>query len=562
MSCRAIFRFGAGPGPICPSGNIATAMAQSDGHADEQSPVAIVAGRYRIISILGQGGMGTVYKAFDTIVQRIVALKTLTPHSTQTDPAGRSLNEAVLARLDHPNILRIFDSGVADGCAFVVTQFVDGRSLAQILQDRGRLEPDYAIEIIVRVGTALTFAHWQGVIHRDIKPSNIMVSTDGDVLLADFGLAARSGDATLTPGGTVVGTPAYMSPEQAMGEPADARSDLFSLGAVFYETLTGRKWFASDGESIPFREIMRRVVEKEPPPITALVPGLPSRIDDVIRKALAKDPSERYQSAADFVSALLPIKAVPLGLLAGADVQTGALPSVLASAPLASSRRTGLRTGTVAVLVLLATSPWLFVVTSRDQATAEPHWMLIGVTGIALAGILLLARRGRTSTRLIRVEATSLPPHAEAAASGSAPIAHVQTIRDDQPTVDVPAYLPQSERRLWEFAQIWDDLVRAAQDDKQRFCGLIELLVRGPLREAIGYRLGEHIPYFRGTAGYVVEAPFLWIRQYLFPILFVASDTADPDQLVYGRSSAGRRPYDRILRPARRGASARGNDGT
>jgi hypothetical protein len=447
----------------------------------DQPSGTIVAGRYRIIATLGRGRHGTVYKALDISVQRTVALKILSPHTVNHADLRQSLGEAVVARLEHPNILRVLEHGDANGHLYVAAQFVEGRTLGQILRERERLEPDYAIEIAVRVGTALTFAHWQGVIHRDIKPSNVLVSTDGNVLLADFGLAARSGESTLTPAGTVVGTPAYMSPEQAMGDPLDGRSDVFSLGAVFYETLTGRKWFAPDGDSLPPSEIMRRVVETEPRPVRDLVPGVPDAIEYVAHKALARDRSERYQSAAEFVSALLPTKAVPLGVLAGAGA-TAVAPS--------SQKDTG-----------------MFFTPASSRIAGFRR--LLG---------RMVQRWGRPRADVDRAQPAGM-------LEGAAPV------DDDHPTVDVPAYLPQSERRVWEFAALWDDLAGAAHESKERFAALTETLVRGLLREAIGYRLGDQIPYFRGTIGYMVEAPFLWIRQSRFPLLFVASDSRDPDLL-------------------------------
>ena len=438
----------------------------------------IVGERYRIIATLGRGGHGTVYKAFDISAQRTVALKILSQHPSSHDDLRRSLSETVLARLEHPNILRVLEHGDADGHLYLATQFVEGRSLDQILRERERLEADYAIEIVVRVGTALSFAHWQGVIHRDVKPSNVMVSTDGNVLLADFALAAQSGESTLTSGGTVFGTPAYMSPEQAMGDSLDARSDVFSLGAVFYEALTGRKWFSPAGESVPPAEIMRRVVETRPRPLRDLVPDLPDAIAVVVHQALANDPSERYQSAVEFVTALLPTKAVPLGILAGMRAEgssrerTGKF-NVPLSAPITGFRR----------LLAMVSQRWQ---RPRSGANAQGRAVVL---------------------------------------EGTAPV------DDEHATVEVPAYLPQSERRVWEFASLWDDLAHAAHESQERFAALTETLVRGPLREAIGYRLGDQIPYFRGTFGYMVEAPFLWIRQSRFPLLFVASDSGQSDLL-------------------------------
>jgi hypothetical protein len=430
---------------------MARAMAPSDGHAAKspsaplQPPGAMIAGRYRVIDTLGRGGQGIVYKAFDVTLQRPVALKLLTVDPSRHDAVRQSVSDPSLSHLHHPNILSVYEHGEADGHRYEVTQFVEGRTLDQILRRYQRLPPDAAIEIAVRVGTALTFSHWHGVVHGDVKPGNIMVSTDGNVLLADFNPAARSPDVNRITSQTVFGTPAYMSPEHAMGEIVDARSDVFSLGAVLYETLTGRKWFAVDGDSLPAAELIRRVVEADPPPVQNLVPELPQAVAVVVHKALAKDRNERYQSAADFVNALLPIEATPLALLL--DEPPVAAP--LASRGMPSSSR-------------------------RDRSTA---------------------------------------------------------VGDDTDTANVPAYLPQSKERVLEFASLWDALVVAAHESKERFLLLTDTLARGLLREAVGYQVGDHIPHLKGTTGYMVEA-FWWIRQTRFPLLFVAFDQQHSDLLA------------------------------
>jgi hypothetical protein len=259
--------------------------------------------RYRILEILGQGGMGTVYKALDTRLQRLVALKVL-QFAPDAESKQRFLTEAeALARLSHPNIPQVYDFGDADGLLYLAVEYVEGRSLRQIMPEGKPLNPDYpdyAAEIIRHVGTALSYAHQRGVIHRDVKPSNILIS-NGRVLLTDFGLAIAPGASTLTAGGTIAGTPAYMSPEQAMGKPVDARSDIFSLGVVFYELLAGRKPFCGDSPA----ETLRQIVEQEPgPPKLRHSSGRSNSLVNIVLKSLAKAPEQRYQTADEFVSAL------------------------------------------------------------------------------------------------------------------------------------------------------------------------------------------------------------------------------------------------------------------
>jgi serine/threonine protein kinase len=255
----------------------------------------VLARRYRIIETIGQGGMGTVYKALDTRLKRLVALK-VNRFALDAESRQRFLREAnSTARLNHPNILQIYDHGEADGLPYLAFEYVEGRSLQQIMAEAQPVETDYAIEIIRQVGMALGYAHQHGVIHRDVKPSNILISNDGRVLLLDFGLAIPPGAPTLTETGTLVGTPAYMSPEQAMGRPVDARSDLFSLGVVFYELLAG---------CASAYEISRNIVEQAPAPLRLFDSRLPISVEQIVLKSLAKDPDQRLQTANEFLSAL------------------------------------------------------------------------------------------------------------------------------------------------------------------------------------------------------------------------------------------------------------------
>jgi serine/threonine protein kinase len=265
-----------------------------------------VAGRYRIISVIGQGGLGTVFKALDTRIDRLVALKFFAAYwgSHPSHPSAFLSEARASAQLRHPNILAVLDCGEADGRPYLVTEYVDGMSLAQILSGRTPLDVDYAVDVVSQVGAALEAAHRQGLIHRDVKPQNILISTDGRVLLCDFGLSIPPGEETISGTGMVLGTPAYMAPEQAMGRPLDARSDVFSLGVVLYEALTGQRPFSPEGFSDAVADILERVVQLEPARLRALNPAVPSAIEEIVWQALQKDPSRRFQTAENFVRAL------------------------------------------------------------------------------------------------------------------------------------------------------------------------------------------------------------------------------------------------------------------
>jgi predicted Ser/Thr protein kinase len=256
--------------------------------------------RYRILEVSGRGGLGIVYKALDTRLKRLVAVKVL-DLSRSAQAKKLFLREVdALVRLKHPNIVQIYDAGETDTVVYLAFEYIEGRTLGQIMKDATPLGCDYAIEIIRQVATGLGYAHQNGVIHRDVKPSNILISNDGRVLLADFGLATVPGAPTLTETGTVAGTPAYMSPEQVIGKPVDARSDMFSLGIVFYELLTGRKPFSGESSA----QLFSNVVKEGPEPPRQIDSSISTSINEIVLKSLAKEPSQRFQTADSFLSAL------------------------------------------------------------------------------------------------------------------------------------------------------------------------------------------------------------------------------------------------------------------
>jgi serine/threonine protein kinase len=261
-------------------------------------------GRYEILTELGRGAMGVVYKARDPKINRVVAVKTISlagqPAEEELDYRERFFREAEAAgRLSHPGIVTVFDVGEEPEtrAPYIVMEFVGGQSLDKLLS-RGdhKLSVDAALQLTLELAEALDCAHAQGVVHRDLKPANILLTEDGHAKIADFGVA-KLNLANQTLGGRVLGTPAYMSPEQLNGEAVDGRSDLFSLGVILYTVLTGYKPFQGNSAlTVSFK-----VVNRDPIPATLLDTELPPGLDYIIARAMAKDPAERYQSGMEIV---------------------------------------------------------------------------------------------------------------------------------------------------------------------------------------------------------------------------------------------------------------------
>jgi Tol biopolymer transport system component/tRNA A-37 threonylcarbamoyl transferase component Bud32 len=315
-------------------------------------------GAYEVGERIGAGGMGVVYKARDTRLDRFVALKVLRPDLVASaERTGRFVQEAKAASaLNHPNIVTVHDIIGADGVDVIVMEFVEGKTLDQLIA-RGGLRLKDLLHYATQAADALAKAHAAGIVHRDLKPSNIMVTGDGLVKILDFGLAKLStgigstgaSDLTTMPGevqtseGLVVGTPAYMSPEQAEGKPVDARSDIFSFGAVLYEMATGVPVFRRDSTA----STLAAVLTVTPPPPSQSVPGLPRELERIIVRCLRKEPSRRYQVMSDLVVELDDVKS---------DSSGGIEPAVRPAAP---ALATWLLAGG-AVAVVLAAGAWWF----------------------------------------------------------------------------------------------------------------------------------------------------------------------------------------------------------
>jgi len=261
-------------------------------------------GRYEVLCELGQGAMGLVYKARDPLIDRIVAIKTINlglALDEKEEYEGRFYQEAKAAgRLSHPNIVTIYDVGKNGDVAYIAMEFLEGRELRDIMNDDGLMPVDQVLDIVAQVSQGLAYAHEHDIVHRDVKPSNVMVVRDGHVKITDFGIARMASSAVQTQAGMVLGSPKYMSPEQVMGKPIDQRSDIFSLGVMLYEMLTGQAPFNGDNVNA----IMYQTLNAIPTPPNSLNPEVPEMINFIVAKALAKKMEDRYQNAKDFAADL------------------------------------------------------------------------------------------------------------------------------------------------------------------------------------------------------------------------------------------------------------------
>ncbi len=267
--------------------------------------IGTIVGNYKILHALGEGGAGMVYKGVDTMLDREVAVKVLRPElASQTAVVERFRSEAVtLAKLSHPNIATLFSLFRHANDLIMVMEFVRGESLETIIQKRGRIPAADAIPIFCQALDGINHAHEVGIIHRDIKPSNMILTETGTLKVLDFGIARLLGSSRMTRVGNIIGTLEYMSPEQVRGEDTDARSDIYALGMMLYEILTGKLPFESDNEFV----LMKMQTEQMPVPPRQLNPDIPPELEAAIMCAVAKNPSERFQNAGEFLQKLLAV---------------------------------------------------------------------------------------------------------------------------------------------------------------------------------------------------------------------------------------------------------------
>lgn len=261
----------------------------------------VLGGRYELGSLLGRGGMARVFAATDRVLERPVAVKILAePYDRDQGFVARFRREAqAAARLNHPNIVAVFDSGSDVDRHFIVTELVEGETLSAMLAREGPMAPERVVEIGRQVCRALAAAHDAGIVHRDVKPGNVMLSR-GSVKVVDFGIAQAAGDEAITRSGWILGSASYLSPEQAEGERADERSDLYGLGCVLYEMLAGQPPFVADS---PVATLYLHVHQTPTPP-SRLAPRVPSELEEAVLRCLEKSPDRRFGSAGELDQAL------------------------------------------------------------------------------------------------------------------------------------------------------------------------------------------------------------------------------------------------------------------
>jgi eukaryotic-like serine/threonine-protein kinase len=458
----------------------------------------LIARRYRVLETVGRGGVGTVYKALDTRFNRVVAVKVLHHASNAVSKEQLRLEADALARLSHPNIVQVHEAGEAQDLVYLVEDYIEGPTLAQLIVDAKPLDWIYTVELIRQVGTALAHAHRHGIIHRDVKPTNIIISNEGRVLILDFGLAIKSGEPTLTQTGMVMGTLAYMSPEQVLGEPVDARSDVFSLNVVFYELLTGQRPFSADSVIASIRNI----IEKAPVPPREIEQTVPRVIDEIVLKSLAKDPNQRFQSMNEFLSALdsarIPTRAAfdsvdPSDARPGLGPAVTLSPSVLEGASVAEApssipafrspkwgwlacalvvillgtfaivlRSIGIAISTIVLGALLV---WFLLHTNRLK-TPQVATGAASYTGSAIPSASHLDRQvdaGELDTVEIPPYTPSrLPVQQKMTVAGDLLDRYKQLAQSQYPT-DIPLEMRQ---RIEEFDAIWDQLMSSTRHDQ------------------------------------------------------------------------------------------------
>ena len=351
----------------------------------------MLGGRYQLDEVLGRGGMSTVYRATDTVLGRTVAIKVLSPaladeHGTWVTRFEREARAA--AGLTHAGIATIYDTGVEDGTRFIVMECVPGESLAAVMHERGALETSFAVSIAAQVADVLAAAHAAGIVHRDIKPGNVMVTPDGHVKVLDFGIA-RAADATaITQTISVLGTAAYMAPEQASGQLTDARSDIYALGCLLYAMLAGAPPFAGEQAAA----IIHQHVNAAPRPLRELAVGVPPALAALVQQMLAKSPDARPQSAAEVRDRLRsvldptaptrPLGAVAAGGVAGAAAAgVAAAGAGIAAGSVGARQRRGAPTARTRRMPPPGRSP----TAGRGLAIAAVLALVLLIAGIAIA---------------------------------------------------------------------------------------------------------------------------------------------------------------------------------
>jgi serine/threonine-protein kinase len=356
------------------------------------SPGPSKIGKYDVEERVGEGAMGVVYRAVDPVLKRRVAIKVMSDAFAQNDDLReRFLREAQAAgSLQHPNVITIYDFGDVDGHPYIAMEFVEGQDVAELIAHQVPLSVVDKLDLAIGVLQGLAYAHKRGIVHRDIKPANIRVDDEGKARIMDFGVAHLA-SSNMTKSGVMLGTPSYMAPEQIVGGKVGPQTDVFSVGAVLYELLTGARPF--DGGTL--QAVMYRVLSENPASLSTVVPGLPAKLNDVVMRALAKDAENRYSSALDMANDLIAIRAAI---------------DASAASP-----------GTLSLRATIESA--IEVRKSREMQRTRNRRVVMSSGGVALAAVLMLsgwalARRG-AGPGVTPVPQNSAPPSSAPAGGGS-----------------------------------------------------------------------------------------------------------------------------------------------
>jgi serine/threonine-protein kinase len=387
----------------------------------------VLAGRYRLEELIGRGGMSTVYRATDTLLGRTVAVKVLLEGLADEDPTyvARFEREArAAAGLANSAVVTVYDTGIDEETRFIVMEYVSGSSLAAILRDEQPLAVDEALRIGSRVASALGAAHGAGVLHRDIKPANVMIAEDGTVKVLDFGIARKLDGTTLTQVASVVGTAAYMSPERALGQPGDARADVYSLGCLLYAMLSGRPPFGGDLAAV----VLHQQINAEPRPPGGLREGIPAALDALVLAMLAKSPEGRPGTAGEVRDRLDAVRssgpepaAAPAPTEPTARLERTAPTSVIGPPPRSDHRRRAIIAAVVTAALALAVIALASGGSSPHRAATSNSRQRSPVSTTATVATTRAAPPSTTATRPAVPQTTPTPPAGGAHGHGGNP---------------------------------------------------------------------------------------------------------------------------------------------
>jgi eukaryotic-like serine/threonine-protein kinase len=408
-----------------------------------------LAARYRVHRHIGSGSFSEAYLATDLAQEREVAVKILRPdYAADSNAIARFEREArATETIDHPNVIRILDHGRDGDLRFIVMEYVDARNLKHLIRERAPLSPDEAVRVTRQILAGLGAIHAAGIVHRDIKPHNVLLTSDGEAKVGDFSIARMADDTGLTATGMTLGTAAYMPPEQATGEPVDARADLYATGVILYELLTGRLPFTGDNPI----EVIYQQVHDDPPRPRALNTSIPPALETVVLRALAKDPAERFASAERMTTAL---ESATLPDEATRPMAAGAVPaSLLPAAAGAASASPGTAPGT--------TPGSLINGGSAGRLLAVP---LVLVAGLLVLGALFALPPNNSDESRVNSPRASADPAPENAASGGAAEPPATTSEPQQ----APASVPEPPAQPATDAEHTDDDANDQDDERDK----------------------------------------------------------------------------------------------